>query len=238
MWLPGLPSLGTPDEAAYRVAFWSALHAGTVCGIITGLIVGLAIWRIQAHFEERRTHADYEREFLILCLKLRRALRRPDIPLLGYLSQSGPSSAITAVELFDDNPLSLWRQELSDRLSLIDGFISLRDTYHEFTEETENLDNVIGDLIRQHNYLRGFPPQNDMEDRAFYLGYILGMQERVILVRMGAGDEQLPRFNLSVQLFEGIPEIRSGAEAYLQRRRRILEMTNNLLEWLPEAWII
>jgi hypothetical protein len=59
----GIPSIGTTEYDSFVASFWSALYSGFIYSIITGILVGLAIWKIQITRDIRIKRNENEKEF-------------------------------------------------------------------------------------------------------------------------------------------------------------------------------
>lgn len=57
----GIPVSGTSEATNFWISFWAALYSGAIYSILTGMIVGIAICRIQLGSESRRKKYESER---------------------------------------------------------------------------------------------------------------------------------------------------------------------------------
>lgn len=178
----GIPSVGTPDYNSFVTSFWSALYSGFIYSIITGILVGLAIWKIQLSRDRRLKRNENEKELLLLKKNANYILNfSHDVLMIDDVTKCVPNAAIELTELAVKYPYELWPDDLSDDSKI---FVKKLDDIKELTltlkYRATQLHTNLKTSIRRHNALDGMIQPNDNFVYIFFVGKLAGKADEDI----------------------------------------------------------
>ena len=185
MSLWGVPPAGTPEAAAFWASFWPAFWSGAVysviCGVISGLVVGLVVLRYQRGWEARTALRGYERDLSLLLDDLRSALSEPEVVALGSAQRAVPVAAGAALTHLKAAPLSLWRDHIPSKTTLIQAAIDLQRRATEFLGAAREFDNGVAQVARSYNYDHQTVANHDGPISQYLIGRTLGVDHEQLL---------------------------------------------------------
>ena len=177
----GISPSGKPEAAVFWASFWPALYSGALYSIVTGLVVGLAVLMVQKAAESRQARRDYKREISLLRPRLRQGIARPNPFVISSAVSSVPGPAQAAVELLQNLPVSLWKDELPRERAFLDRLLALQRAHSEFHLAATELDHLLSLFVRAQNAEREAIAANDPPLRSFIFGRMNGFASEQLL---------------------------------------------------------
>jgi hypothetical protein len=223
----GVPPAGTSEAAAFWASFWPALWSGAIygviCGVISGLVVGIVVLRYQRGWEARVARRSYERDLSLLLDDLRNALYEPEVVKISSARESLPVEAAAALTRLKSTPLSLWRDHLLTKASLIDAALDLQKRAAEFVGAATELDNRLIQLARSYNHARHTVANHDAPIRQYAIGRILGFDREQLLPWLPeTGINELTPFEDVWQSFAAEPAVRALGARVVECRNAVM----------------
>jgi hypothetical protein len=211
------------ETVGFWDAFWPTLAAGVIASLLTGLIVGLAIWRVQQASDERRYEHEARREFARFRRRLVQGLVQPDLETI--VIGRAVNSARRATELatfIESQPIDEWRETLEDERGLLDLLTSVVEGHAVFTAAAGELDYALQAAIRAHNATAGLSESNDSADRAYFVGVIAGFTPEVTLSWIDLPPSARPRFDRSFAALQSDQNVAARVVPYKTTRSELV----------------
>ena len=220
---PGIPDFEPEDTKAFSIAFWSALYAGILASLPTGLIVGFFVWWAQERVEKRRVRREYEREVALLQERIRPVLNQenPIIISTAVGSESPPVQAIIA--LLIDQPIELWRANLPSPNPFLDAIKELQKVHSDFITTARKLDFYLKQFIRAYHASKDIDSINDQERHFFCVGRIQGVSPEAIVPWIDMPNSAIPQLEEVFTTATAESAVQEQIKLYLGARTRVLE---------------
>ena len=187
----GIPPTGTIEALAFWASFWPALYSGFGYSVLTGLIVGLVVVACQRKLERRAARLSYERDLSIARQRLRDAVACPDTFVIASATASVPPRAEAAMNVIRDLPISLWREELPRRKSLLNAIHDLQKSHSAFRLAALSFDAALTQFARVDNVRRGYATNMDSHLISYVLGSLQGFSPDELIRWINFGLERV-----------------------------------------------
>jgi len=208
MWFHSTPS----NWDQFLVSFWASLISGAIYSAIIGIVIGVALFKIQTSSDARRMHSQYAGELEAFKERLRYVLRQPWDDAIHRALDVAVAPAEQTYALTDGPPINLWRDNLSHEGHFFD---ALRSFQRAFVDDATisrrldiNLNRVLDDQCRAEKSAL-IPPTVPLDvalierkrdaARAYSLCRLAGLSEEYAAQAMTRNDTPLPYLRESYQ---------------------------------------
>lgn len=226
----GIPPKDTPEHAAFNAQFWPALWSGIVSSILIGVIVGLFLLYWQRSVEDRAARQSYAREVSVLRQNIREAVAIPDVFTIGSARNSVPPQAEAAMKILREQPISMWREELSQKKPFLDSAHDFQRAYAAFVSSAAEYDKNLSQFARGYHAARGVIQVNDGMVAAYVLGRFQGFEAAKLSQWLDLESKEIPPWlEEALALATKDDKLRKSHEQYATARNALAEALKRLI---------
>ena len=230
---PGVPPVGSLERVAFFSAFWPALYSGIIYSLVTGIVVGLAVWSAQLLIDRRRVRREYEENIDRLFDEIRWIVLQPDVLRIDSVRASIPRVVDDVVECSLRHPLHSWLKTVKTRKRHIKLLIDVQNESRKVVLTARRLDDALTRVIRKYNAAEGLISSNDDILKVYSVGRIHAAEPDQILPWLGIPAPNVPEWVIAgYDIVMSDDEVAEGLRLYLSQRERLEGFLTNLKDLL------
>lgn len=211
------------SDPSFGVAFWAALLSGLVYSVITGLLVGVVIWRLPLARERRDLRHEAERELEHLKSRIRPLLTKSNAIVIDSAQAAMPRTAGELMDVINDYPVTLWKARNVVPLGWILCIEDLERSYLECLTRATQLDQELSALVRRENARNLLISVSDAPVIRYYVGRMMGFEDEKLIPCLDLSTSHIPSWISGLHLACTHSEaLEQMSLAYLESRKSLL----------------